>query len=368
VLAFAFFAGPSLAKTGTIALVQGQVTDASSAPLPGASVVVEDGSHNLIARTTSDSSGNFSFTNVTDGGTGRVRVIAWYASGGQAYNATKLNPAWYPANQSVINISPSDTHIATPAGNATQTGPGASLPFTALGQVTDERGNGVANATVTLYDGIYQVIGTTTTDQGGNFGFTNVVANSPGCKLKVNYTAADGKRYESSLNNMLWYPTDTGIVKFSPQETQLAGYPELADTGYVWGTITDAAGTPLSGTVYLANGTVNLSIQTYASADAPGFISEVSAGNYTAYSEHVDANGTLKSKPVSIEVQPALKYLDTNALTFVVEQAAPAGSATPTTVPSASQPAPFVSPALLVVAMIAAVFAAGAAEALKRRK
>lgn len=369
VLAFAFFASPSLAKTGTIALIHGQVTNGVGAPLPGASVVVEDGSHNLIARTTSDSSGNFSFANVTESGTGRVRVIVWYAMGGQNYNATRLNPAWYPANMSVISVSPYDTRIPAPAGNASQAGRPTNLRFTAVGQVTDERGNGVAGSNVTLYDGIYQVIGTTMTDEGGNFNFTNVVAQSPGCKLKVNYLATDGKAYETSLNNMLWYPTDTGFVRFSPQETQLAGYPELSNTGFVWGSIIDAAGNPLTGTIYLANETSNLSVPTYESADTPGFISEVPAGKYTAYAEHVDANGSLKSKPVTIDVPPAWKYLDTNAVTFVADQLAPAATDTPASTPGTQPaPSPFNNPALIIMALVGTVFAIGAADILKRRK
>ncbi|CAJ36362.1 carboxypeptidase regulatory-like domain-containing protein [Methanocella arvoryzae] len=373
VLAFAFFASPSLAKTGTIDLVHGQVTNANWEPLPGADVVIEDGSHNQIARTISDSSGNFSFTNVSDGGTGRIRVITWYTLGATTYNITRFSPEWYPANQSIINVSLSDTHIATPmttpAGDAGQAGQSLGKPFTALGQVIDAGGNGIAGATVTLYDGIYQVIGTNTTNQDGTFVFTNVIASSPGCKAKVNYTAADGTSYETRLNNVLWYPTDTGIVRFNAQDTQLTDYPGPSDSGFVWGSITDAAGNPLTGTVYLANETANLTIPTYDSAEAPGFISEVPVGKYTAYAEHVDANGSLKSKPVSIDVLPAWKYLDTNAMTFVADQFTPAATDTPAANATARPaPSPFNNPALLIMALIGAAFAIGATGYLKKRK
>ncbi|WP_424358424.1 hypothetical protein [Methanocella sp. MCL-LM] len=181
--------------------------------------------------------------------------------------------------------------------------------------------------------------------------------------------ATDGKVYETSLNDMLWYPTDAGLVKFNAKDIQLTDYPEISSTGFLWGSITDVAGNPLAGTVYLANETANLTIPTYESADAPGFISEVPAGKYTAYAEHVDANGSLKSKPISIDVLPAWKYLDTNAVTFVADQLTLAATATPAAnVTAQPAPSPFNNPALIIAAFIGAVFAIGAADILKRYK
>jgi len=366
-LSFAVCAGPSLAKIGTVDLIRGQTTYAGGEPLPGVNVTIKDGNNMTVAEGVSDSTGNFSFTNVSDGGTGRILVLVNYAEYGTTYNSTRITPAWYPSNHSVIDVSASDTSLLI--YKPIDTGATAGKPFTAMGQVTDAKGDGVAGAKVTLYDGIYQVIGTTATDLGGNFNFTNVIANSPGCKVTVNYTATDGNSYHTKLVDTLWYPTDKGLIMFESKGTQLTDYFKLGDTGYVWGAIADAAGNPLNGTVYLTNSTANLSIQTYDSTGSPGFVSKVPAGNYTAYAEHVGANSSLKSRPVSIEVQPALKYLDTNAQTFIVEQVTP--SATPVAdhvTPTVSTPSPFNSPVILIVALIGAILAIGATDFMKKRK
>ena len=356
VLAAAFFASPSLAMPGSIPIVQGQVIDQNKSLLAGANVTIEDGSYHQIASMVTDSRGNFSFTNVSDGGTGRVRVGATYVEYGKIKNTTTK---WYPSNNSVtdlqIIIQREYVEPATDGSTHVKT----NLPFTALGQVTDANGQPVAGAEVIIYDGIYQVIGVTTTDREGNFNFTNVVANSPGCKVTVSYKTGD-KTYQKKLSETLWYPTDEGIIKFNQMDTQLTDYPRT--TGFVWGTITDSAGNLLSGVIYLTDGAKNLSIETFESKTYVGFNSRVPVGTYTAYAEHTDASGTRRSKPTRIEVQPTTDYLDTNSVTFMADQPVPteivqqvATAITTSPSPSVSTPSPFNSPVILMMALIGAV-------------
>ena len=47
-------------------------------------------------------------------------------------------------------------------------------PFSAMGQVTDRYGNGVAGATVTMVDNNYKQVAKTKTDANGNFEFVSV--------------------------------------------------------------------------------------------------------------------------------------------------------------------------------------------------
>jgi hypothetical protein len=315
-MAIAFFASPALADTGGINTVTGQVTDSTGATLPGATVSLVDGSYLEIARTISDSNGAFTFQNADDRGTGYVKVIVSYVQGGKAYNLTKMPATWYSVNASLINISSEETSLASYPPLPESTRP--QQVFTVVGQVTDANGNPLPGAEVHLYDGIYNEIAVTTNDENGNFSFSNVAAAAPGCKIQVFYRT-NGRVYQTFLQNTLWYPTDSGLVKINEGDARLYDYPE-SKTGYIWGIITNSSAYPVSGDVHLTNGKKHLSLKTSESGNIRGFVFEVPVGEYTAYAVYKDADGSMESKPVKVQVNPSRNYLDYPSLTMVVDQ------------------------------------------------
>lgn len=315
----ALFASPSLADARTIDSITGQATDSSGAPLPGATASLVDASYLEIARTTTDSSGNFSFAGADDRGTGFVKVIVSYIKDGKSYNLTKTPALWYSSDGSPIKISAEETALVNYPPLPESTRP--MQVFTVTGQATDANGNQLPGAEVHLFDGIYNEIGVTTSDAGGNFAFTDARAAAPGCKVQVFYRS-DGKLYHTDLQNVLWYPTDTGIVKINAADTRIDSYPEPR-TGYVWGIITDNQSRTVSGEVYLSGEKRHLSLKTYESGNSLGFISEVPVGEYTVYAVHTDTSGNLESRPVKVLVNPSRNYLEYPALILVVDQTLP---------------------------------------------
>lgn len=312
-------ASPSLAGSTIINSISGQVTDSNGTPVQGATVSLVDASYLEIARTTSDTDGNFMFRNADDRDTGYVKVIVSYVKDGKAYNLTKTPATWYVANPSSIKISADETSLASYPPMPDSTRP--VQVFTVTGQVTDANGKPVPGAEVHLYDGIYKEVGVTTSDANGNFGFVNASAAAPGCKVQVFYRTG-GKVFQTTLQNVLWYPTDIGTVKINAGDTTLYDYPE-SKTGYVWGIITDNHWRTVSGEVYLAGEKRHLTIKTSESGSSPAFISEVPVGEYTVYAIHTDANGTLKSAPAKIKVNPSRNYLEYPSLTLVADQPVP---------------------------------------------
>ena len=253
-------------------------------------------------------------------------MIVSYVEDGKAYNLTRTPATWYPANPVAIQISPEETRLANYPPLPESTRP--VQVFTVEGQAIDANGKPLPGAEIHLYDGIYKEIGVTTSDEKGNFRFVNASAAAPGCKVQVFYRA-DGKVYQTHLQNVLWYPTDLEIVKITSGDTTIYDYPE-AETGYVWGVITDGTGRALNGEVYLSGQGRQLTLQTSGSGYGPSFISAVPVGEYTVYAVHKGDNGSLKSKPVSIKVNPSRNYLDYSALTLVADQPVPPEDIKPT--------------------------------------
>lgn len=306
---------PSLAADPlTVGSVTGQVTDSGGAPIPNATVSLVDASYLEVARTTSDSSGNFTFSNANDRGTGYLKVIVSYVKDGKTYNLTKTPASWYSANTSAIRIAGEETSFASYPPLPESTNPHQA--FSATGQVTDANRRPLPGAEVHLYDGIYKEIGVTTSGANGNFSFDNVYASSPGCKVQVFYKA-DGKVYQTYLQNTIWYPTDSGRVAI--YDARLYDYPE-PKTGYVWGIITNGNASPVSGEVYLANSKRHFAIETSESGNTVSFVSEVPAGEYTVYAVHKDASSSLESRPVKVLVNPSRNYLEYPSLILVADQ------------------------------------------------
>ena len=215
----------------------------------------------------------------------------------------------------------------------------ASLPFTALGQVVDRHGKAVNGATVTLYDGIYQVIGTTTSDESGAFGFTNVVANSPGCKVKITYKEG-GSTYETNLQNTLWYPTDTGIVKFNIGDTTLDKYPP-PEYGYLWGVMqADGANQRAlgNGVVYVASGDQKFYVFTNNNQNKGTFIMRLPVGHYKVWGQYMENGMIFQSNKIQdVDVVGATNYLDVNSMTVPVPLSAAAQNPQPSEMPTQDQ-------------------------------
>ncbi|CAJ37368.1 carboxypeptidase regulatory-like domain-containing protein [Methanocella arvoryzae] len=215
----------------------------------------------------------------------------------------------------------------------------ASLPFTALGQVVDRHGKPVQGATVILYDGIYQEIGRTVSDESGAFGFSNVVANSPGCKVKVEFKDS-GTTYETSVVNTLWYPTDTGIVKFDIRDTTLEKYPP-PEYGFIWGVMQQDGSSqrPLgNGVVYASSGDQKFYTFTDNSKNRGTFLMRLPVGHYKVWGQYME-NGMIfqSSKILDVDVIGATNYLDSLSTTVLIPMSAAAQNPQPPEMPTQEQ-------------------------------
>ncbi|WP_424359438.1 carboxypeptidase-like regulatory domain-containing protein [Methanocella sp. MCL-LM] len=215
----------------------------------------------------------------------------------------------------------------------------ASLPFTALGQVVDRHGKAVQGATVILYDGIYKEISRTTTDENGAFGFANVVANNPNCKVKIEFK--DGQTtYQTDVVNTLWYGTDTGIVKFDVKDTTLDKYPP-PEYGYLWGAMQQdgSSGRSLgNGVVYASSGDQKFYAFTDNSKNRGTFIMRLPVGHYKVWGQYME-NGMIfqSSKIMDVDVTGASNYLDVISTTVLVPLSAAASNPQPAEMPTQDQ-------------------------------
>lgn len=211
----------------------------------------------------------------------------------------------------------------------------ASLPFTALGTVLDRHGSPVKGATVTLYDGIYQEIGKTTSDEMGNFGFTNAIANSPGCKATISFK--DGqKEYKIDLSNTIWYPTDQGIVKFDPLYTTLNNYP-APEYGYIWGLMQqDGAGQKAlgNGVVYVASG--DLKYYAFTDANKGTFLMRLPVGHYRVWGQYKQNGMVFQSSVKEVDVAGASNYLDVNNIVVSVPLTSATSNPNPENMPTST--------------------------------
>jgi hypothetical protein len=215
----------------------------------------------------------------------------------------------------------------------------ANVPFTALGTVVDRHGHPVSGATVTLINDNWQELGRTTSDSNGNFGFTNVPPGTSNLvKVKVSLTES-GKTYQTEIQNVLWYDTSAGIVKFDLKDTTLFQYPP-PEYGYIWGVMQTDGANPRSlgnGAVYVKGGA---SDQTYYSFTSNGagqgkgtFLMHLPIGHYRVYGQYMENGMIFQSKPYEVDVYGATQYTESNALTISVPTTTPATSAWPEIIP-----------------------------------
>lgn len=204
--------------------------------------------------------------------------------------------------------------IAVYAGAASASSSTVAL---VTGHVTDANCDPVPGAEVVLYDDLYNALGNATTNSTGGFNFTDLNTASGSFKVKATYRA-NGKTYESQLQNSNWTPVVNGTVTIDPADSRISVYPE-PDTGFLWGVIYNASNKPVPGTIYVSGESGNLTFSTNNSG-TPAFVKELKVGNYTVLALHTDASGSVKSKPVSVEVVPSRQQYDTPSLELVADQ------------------------------------------------
>lgn len=219
----------------------------------------------------------------------------------------------------------------------------ASLPFTALGQVLDRHGRPVEGATVTLYDGLYTVIGTTTSDETGNFAFTNIIANSPGIRIKVSYYDGSKTYYNDlSFHETIFYPCDWGstdgeIIRFDAKYTTLWDYPPL-EYGYIWGILQQDGtnGKALgNGVVYVATG--DMKYYTITDTEKGTFVMRLPVGHYRVWGQYAQ-NGMIFQTPIKdIDVVGATNYMDVNNIVLTMPLQSPVANPIPVEPPTAYQ-------------------------------
>ncbi len=218
----------------------------------------------------------------------------------------------------------------------------ANMPFTAMGQVLDRLGHPVHGANVTLYDGTYTVISTTTTDANGHFNFTDVIANSPGCKATVTFNDSSktnpDHNYEISLSETIWYPTDSGTITFDTMYTTLRDYP-APEYGYIWGIMQQDG----SNQKALGNGVVYVSASgdpkyyTFTDADKGTFIMRLPVGHYRVWGQYMQNGKTFQSVVKEVDVVGATNYLDVNNIVVSVPLSLATQNPNPSNMPTNSQ-------------------------------
>ena len=163
-----------VAKLSNSYIISGQVLDASSAPVSGAEIVLNDGA--LLTSVFTETDGSFQFSRLREGGNFTVRAF-------------KPNFTMAPASYTFNNLASNQT------ANFTATATNAPF-YTISGQIT-EGGTGLASATVTLSG---SQSGVRTTDGSGNYSFT--VAGSGSYTVtpsKLAFTFAPVNRTFNSL-------------------------------------------------------------------------------------------------------------------------------------------------------------------------
>ncbi len=133
----------------------------------------------VIATTTTDSSGNYSFTNVIPGG----------------YNVTASKPLFI-SNSTSVTVTAGSTSVVNLLLSL--------IPGTITGNIAySNNGTGIQGATVNLANASGGIIATTTTDSSGNYSFTNVISGS----------------YNVTASKPMFFGNSSGIFAVTPGST-----------------------------------------------------------------------------------------------------------------------------------------------------
>lgn len=207
-------------------------------------------------------------------------------------------------------------------------------PFSALGQVTDRYGNGVAGATVTMVDNNYKQVAKTKTDANGNFEFVSVSVETGTVKVLVSYTDDSGQVYQTLGEYSRWF-NSIGQQFVNTTDTQLMTYPPPS-YGYVSGAIQTGTGSgdrTLDGVVYVTDGEVTYYKQSSKTLGTSGFLFYLKPGTYTIYAQHEENGMIYESQRKQITV--AGNFLtDVTPTIIVCPLNTPASNPDPATLPT----------------------------------
>ncbi|GLI84555.1 hypothetical protein ANABIO32_22650 [Rossellomorea marisflavi] len=188
------------------ATINGTITDAvSGLVLPNTTVTLLQGA-TVIATTTTNASGQYSFTNLV--------------AGNYTVQAARTNYVTGSASTSVSTGTSRTVNIAL-----------QPLPSTITGNVSS--GGPIANATVVLTNSAGTVVATTTSDGAGNYTFTGVVPGS----YNLSVTAAG-------------FQSQTAGVTTVANQTSIVNFVLVANPGAISGTVRDSVtNAPIPGAV-----------------------------------------------------------------------------------------------------------------------
>jgi acetyltransferase-like isoleucine patch superfamily enzyme len=174
------------------------VQDVGEAPVPGATVTLQDADGNTVATTTTDENGSYAFTDLAPNTEYTVVFPAEVTVDGVEYELTQPTRGSDGASDSNPNPSTGEAAVTTPKTGNNSGAPGqADDPTIDAGYTPkpvsigdylwiDADGDGVQDqgeqpvpgATVTLLDTDGNVVGTTTTDENGYYSFTDLTPNT----------------------------------------------------------------------------------------------------------------------------------------------------------------------------------------------
>lgn len=208
----------------------------------------------------------------------------------------------------------------------------AKMPFTVMGKVTDRLDRPIAGATVKLLGDVFQVLGTTTTDENGNFEFPTVSAKADTVKVSVLFV--DGQNsYSTEIQNTNWYSTDVGLINIDDSDTKLDKYPPPA-YGYIWG-IMQADGSNNralgGGVVYVIGKDQYYTFTSAGTGNGKGtFVMHVPVGHYKVYGQYMENGMIFQSALKEIDVTGTNTYQEANPTQVLM----PISAAHPNPVPS----------------------------------
>jgi len=268
---------PILVSIGNRLWIDGDgdgVQDEGEKPVPGATVTLLDEDGNVVATTTTDENGYYSFTDLPPDTTFIVEFPTTVTVDGITYTLTPPNQGNNPGADSNPDRATGRATVITPSsGNNLGTPGDADNPTIDAGYVPqpvsvgdylwiDANGNGVQDSgekpvpgvTVTLLDADGNVVATTTTDDGGFYAFTGLTPNTKyGVQFPTTVTI-DGKDYPLTKSGQGGNPgldstpdQSTGIAWFTtPKTGSNSAAPGQADDPTIDAGYVPPASPPLS--------------------------------------------------------------------------------------------------------------------------
>jgi 5-hydroxyisourate hydrolase-like protein (transthyretin family) len=203
----------------------GHVTDdGSGSGVSGVTVSLADYEWTPVATTTTDSSGGYSFVNLTPG----VYNLTFTSATGRVFDQSSTTTWW---SQVVVSSTSTTTQDAQ-----THTS-GVAQPGGIAGVVTDDAtGGGAAGVQVTLYDSVWNLLQTTSTNSTGQYSFTSL---TPGGYILEFLQPLSDDVFDAS-GQLIWATGETVSSGQTLTQNATVSVPGTG-TGSVVGTVTDDA-------------------------------------------------------------------------------------------------------------------------------